>query len=176
MAEKQTLIGTSAERATAMAGLRAISLGYDQHGDSIPESLVFDELCQLVAGHTGDDTVHPLAPGSFSDALEVSQHDNRACFSGFVDYLAGNLVADGIDLSLLGMPYLLDDIEEIPLPQPLSQPSIVSPNSPGFLTQELGSDTLTTTDSCQIPLSQIHSKDRLLFDNGFIRITRYAIA
>jgi len=43
----------------------------------------------------------------------------------------------------------------------------VSPNSPDFLAQKLGLDTLTATDSCQIPLSQIHSKDRLLFDNGF---------
>ena len=43
----------------------------------------------------------------------------------------------------------------------------MSPNSPDFLAQKLGLDTLTATDSCQIPLSQIHSKDRLLFDNGF---------
>ena len=167
MTEKQTLVGTSTPTAAAMAGLRAISLCYDQHRNAIPESLVLDVLRQLEVGHIGYNTFHPLALGALPDTLEISQHDNSIVLLSLIDYLAGNLVADGVDLSLLGMPYLFDDIKELPFLESLSQPSIVSPNSSGFLAQKLGLDTITTTDSCQIPLSQIYSKDRLLFDNRF---------
>lgn len=52
MTEKETLIGTRAETATAMAGLGGVCFWNDQHRYAFPLSLIFNELRQLVRAPT----------------------------------------------------------------------------------------------------------------------------
>jgi len=168
MAKKETLIGARARTATTVADLRGISLWDNQYCHTIPGRLIFDELCQLVVRHRRDDAVHPLASGSLPDALQVSQHDGRAGFFCLVHYLPGNLVADSIDFSLFAIPYFLNYTEKFSFAKPLSQPGIVSPNSPDFLTQKFGVDTITATDGGQVSLPKVYSKEMGRIDSRLI--------
>jgi len=167
MTKKETLIGTRANRATAVAGFRGVGFWNNQHRYAIPGCLVFNKLGQLIVGHRGDDTVHPLAFSSLPDALQVSQNNGRVSFPSLIHYLPRNLMTDSINLSLLGMSYFLDDIEQLSLPQPLSQPGIVSPNMSNLLAQELGLDTVVATDNTEVSFPQIHSKDMASVYNRF---------
>jgi hypothetical protein len=171
MTEKETLIGARAKTATAMAGFGGVCFRDDQHRHALPGCLVFDELRQLVVGHTGYDTVHPLASGSLPDTLQVSQHDSRACLFCLLHYLAGNLVADGIYLAFLGIPHFLNSAQQQPLPKPLSQPCVVSPNPPDFLTEKLGVDTITATDGGQVSLPKVYSKETVRIDSRLIHLS-----
>ena len=53
---------------------------------------------------------------NFTYTFKISQHYSRASFFSLINYLPTNLVADGIDLSPLGMSYFLDDIKQLSLP------------------------------------------------------------
>lgn len=160
-------MGTRAKAATAVASLGGISLWNDYNRYAIPGCLVFDELSQFIVGHIGDDAVHPSTFGLLSNSLKVSKDDNRAGLSGLVDYLPTNLVADVIDLPFLSMSYFLDDAKELSLPQPLSKPTIMSPNASDLLAQELRAGAVVATDNTEISLPQVYSKDRALIYNGF---------
>ncbi|GFP27436.1 hypothetical protein HKBW3S33_00849, partial [Candidatus Hakubella thermalkaliphila] len=166
MTKKETLTGARAKTATAMAGFGGIGLRNDYYGYAFPGCLVFDELSQFIVGHTRDDAVHPSTFGLLSYSLKVSKDDNRASLFGLVDYLPTDLVADVIDLPLLSRSYFLDDAKELSLPQSLSKPTIVSPNASDLLAQKLRINTITATDSSQIPLPKVYSKDRTLIYNG----------
>lgn len=167
MTEKETLIGARADTATSMAGFRGVGFGNNQHRHTFPGCLIFDELRQLVVGHIRNNAVHPLAFGFLPDTLEVSQHDSRASFFGFIHYLSANLVAGIVHLTLLSMPDFLNSVDKFPLPKPLSQSCVVPTYPPNFLAEELGLNIITATDGGQVSFPKVYSKETARIDNRF---------
>ena len=117
-----------------MTRFRSVSLTDLIDGYSKPRSLVRDLLRQLIVGHVANDTVHsftfPFCAVPY--ACQVSKYNDRSFMACLLNYGVADFMTNIVDFPFLGLPDLADRIQRFPLAQPLTKPSVVSPNPPNL--------------------------------------------